>query len=195
MPPALPRFLVLYTALFAAFGVASPFFAAFLASRGLRPEAIGLVLAAGTATRLVAGPVGGRIADRLQTPRSGAGGLCGGGCLRRVRLPAGRGRRAAAAGQCDARGDAGSADPDRRCAGAGRRRASACATAGCGAPGPPHSSWARCCRDRWSPVLGFPRSSGSTARCWASPPAAPGSCRTCAFATGRSDRDGSIPKA
>ena len=65
----LPRFLALYTALFAAFGVASPFFAAFLSGRGLRPEAIGLVLAAGTATRLLAGPVGGRIADRLGTPR------------------------------------------------------------------------------------------------------------------------------
>lgn len=70
MPSPLPRFLVLYAALFAAFGVASPFFAAFLASRGLRPEAIGLALAAGTATRLIAGPVGGRIADRLRTPRS-----------------------------------------------------------------------------------------------------------------------------
>jgi PPP family 3-phenylpropionic acid transporter len=66
---ALPRFLALYTTLFAAFGVASPFFAAFLGGRGLRPEAIGLVLAAGTATRLVAGPAGGRVADRLGTPR------------------------------------------------------------------------------------------------------------------------------
>jgi len=68
-PPALLRFLALYGALFAAFGVASPFFAAFLASRGLRPEAIGLVLAAGTATRLLAGPFGGRLADRLGAPR------------------------------------------------------------------------------------------------------------------------------
>ena len=38
-----PRFLALYGALFAAFGVASPFFGAFLGGRGLRPEAIGLV--------------------------------------------------------------------------------------------------------------------------------------------------------
>jgi PPP family 3-phenylpropionic acid transporter len=66
---ALPRFLALYATLFAAFGVASPFFAAFLAGRGLRPEAIGLVLAAGTATRLLAGPVGGQVADRLGAPR------------------------------------------------------------------------------------------------------------------------------
>jgi PPP family 3-phenylpropionic acid transporter len=65
----LPRFLTLYGTLFAAFGVASPFFAAFLGERGLHPEAIGLVLAAGTATRLLAGPIGGRIADRLAAPR------------------------------------------------------------------------------------------------------------------------------
>jgi PPP family 3-phenylpropionic acid transporter len=69
IPSALARFLTLYSALFAAFGVASPFFAAFLAFRALRPEAIGLVLAAGTAARLIAGPVGGRLADRLGSPR------------------------------------------------------------------------------------------------------------------------------
>ena len=68
-PSALPRFLALYITLFAAFGVVSPFLAAFLAERGLRPEAIGLVLAAGTAVRLFAGPFGGRLADRLGTPR------------------------------------------------------------------------------------------------------------------------------
>jgi PPP family 3-phenylpropionic acid transporter len=66
---ALPHFLVLYGALFAAFGVASPFFAAFLAGRGLWPEAIGLVLAAGTAVRLAAGPAGGWVADRFEAPR------------------------------------------------------------------------------------------------------------------------------
>jgi PPP family 3-phenylpropionic acid transporter len=63
------RFLALYSALFGAFGVASPFFGAFLAGRGLPPEAIGLVLASGTAVRLLAGPVGGRTADRLSSPR------------------------------------------------------------------------------------------------------------------------------
>jgi PPP family 3-phenylpropionic acid transporter len=66
---ALSRFLALYIVLFAAFGAASPFLAAFLAGRGLRPEAIGLVLAAGTAIRLLAGPLGGRLADRLGAPR------------------------------------------------------------------------------------------------------------------------------
>ncbi|MGD0109784.1 MAG: MFS transporter, partial [Rhodopila sp.] len=69
MRTALPRFLKLYGTMFAAFGVASPFFAAFLGGRGLAPEAIGLVLAAGTAVRLVAGPLGGRVADRLGAPR------------------------------------------------------------------------------------------------------------------------------
>ena len=69
MASALPRFVALYAALFAAFGVASPFFAAFLGSRGPGPEAIGVVLAAGTAMRLVAGPLGGRLADRLRAPR------------------------------------------------------------------------------------------------------------------------------
>jgi PPP family 3-phenylpropionic acid transporter len=66
---ALPRFLMLYAVLFAAFGVASPFIAAFLAGRALRPEAIGLVLAAGTAVRLIGGPLGARLADRVGAPR------------------------------------------------------------------------------------------------------------------------------
>jgi MFS transporter, PPP family, 3-phenylpropionic acid transporter len=64
------RLLALYTVLFAAFGVASPFFAAFLADKGLHPTAIGIVIAAGTGTRLIAGPLGGRIADRLGAPRA-----------------------------------------------------------------------------------------------------------------------------
>ena len=63
LPSPLPRFLVLYAALFAAFGVASPFFPGLLQQDGLGPGAIGVVLAAGTAIRLLAGPLGGRIAD------------------------------------------------------------------------------------------------------------------------------------
>jgi PPP family 3-phenylpropionic acid transporter len=64
----LPRFLVLYSALFAAFGVASPFLPALLLQDGLDPTAIGIVLAAGTAIRLIAGPLGGQIADRTGRP-------------------------------------------------------------------------------------------------------------------------------
>jgi PPP family 3-phenylpropionic acid transporter len=64
----LPRFLLLYAALFAAFGVASPFLPGLLQQDGLQPEAIGLVLAAGTAIRLLAGPAGGRLADRTGRP-------------------------------------------------------------------------------------------------------------------------------
>ncbi len=55
---------MLYGALFAAFGAASPFLPALLLQHGLHPEAIGIVLAAGTAIRLLAGPFGGRLADR-----------------------------------------------------------------------------------------------------------------------------------
>jgi PPP family 3-phenylpropionic acid transporter len=66
---ALPRFVLLYIALYAAFGVASPFLPAFLASRGLAPEQIGLLLALGTAARLPSGAFAGWLADRLQALR------------------------------------------------------------------------------------------------------------------------------
>jgi PPP family 3-phenylpropionic acid transporter len=66
---ALPRFILLYVALYAAFGIASPFLPAFLASRGLAPEQIGLLLALGTAARLPSGAFAGWIADRLQALR------------------------------------------------------------------------------------------------------------------------------
>src|SRR5277367_3405062 len=59
------RFLVLYATMFAAFGVASPFLPALLHERGLGPSEIGAVLAAGTAVRLITGPVISRLADRL----------------------------------------------------------------------------------------------------------------------------------
>ena len=51
--------------MFAAFGVASPFLPALLHERGLGPSEIGAVLAAGTAVRLITGPVISRLADRL----------------------------------------------------------------------------------------------------------------------------------
>jgi MFS transporter, PPP family, 3-phenylpropionic acid transporter len=67
---ALPRFLALYSALYAAFGVHSPFFPALLEDRGLQPESIGMALAAGTAVRLIAGPTAGRLADRFNAPKA-----------------------------------------------------------------------------------------------------------------------------
>ena len=65
----LARFILLFV-LYAAFGVSSPFFPSFLSARGLEPEAIAVVLAAGTAIRLVAAPLAGRIADRLDASRA-----------------------------------------------------------------------------------------------------------------------------
>jgi PPP family 3-phenylpropionic acid transporter len=59
------RFLLLYGTMFAAFGVASPFLPALLHERGLGPSEIGAVLAAGTAVRLITGPVISRLADRF----------------------------------------------------------------------------------------------------------------------------------
>jgi MFS transporter, PPP family, 3-phenylpropionic acid transporter len=68
--PVLLRFMLLYGALFSAFGCVSPFLPAFLAGRGLGPEELGLVLGGATAIRLVCGPIAGRIADRLHAFRA-----------------------------------------------------------------------------------------------------------------------------
>ena len=70
----LPRFLALYAALFAAFGVASPFLPNLLQQDGLGAGALGVVLAAGTGIRLLAGPLGGRLADRTGWPTGVLGG-------------------------------------------------------------------------------------------------------------------------
>jgi PPP family 3-phenylpropionic acid transporter len=69
MRSPLARFLALYGGMFAAFGVASPFLPGLLLQDGLGAGAIGVVLACGTAVRLVAGPFGGRLADRMGRPR------------------------------------------------------------------------------------------------------------------------------
>jgi PPP family 3-phenylpropionic acid transporter len=66
---ALPRFILLYAALYAAFGVASPFLPAFVAGRGLPPEQLGLLLGAGTAVRLLAAPLAGRAGDLIRSLR------------------------------------------------------------------------------------------------------------------------------
>lgn len=52
------------------FGVASPFLPAFLASRGVSPDQLGLVLSLATVVRLFAGPMAGRIADNYQALRT-----------------------------------------------------------------------------------------------------------------------------
>src|SRR5262245_5685267 len=65
----LTRFILLYAAMYAAFGVASPFLPAFLSARGLAPEQLGLVLGAGTAVRLLTAPLAGRIGDLIQALR------------------------------------------------------------------------------------------------------------------------------
>ena len=66
---ALTKFILLYAAMYAAFGVASPFLPAFLNARGLTPEQLGLALGAGTAVRLLTAPLAGRIGDLLQALR------------------------------------------------------------------------------------------------------------------------------
>jgi MFS transporter, PPP family, 3-phenylpropionic acid transporter len=63
---ALPRFILLYAAMYAGFGVASPFLPAFVSARGLSAEQLGLVLSAGTAVRLLTAPLAGRTGDLLQ---------------------------------------------------------------------------------------------------------------------------------
>ncbi|MEA2838762.1 MAG: transporter, family, 3-phenylpropionic acid transporter [Methylobacteriaceae bacterium] len=64
-----PRFLLLYAALYAAFGLASPFTPALLHERGLNVTSIGLFLALGTAIRAVSAPMAGRVADRFAALR------------------------------------------------------------------------------------------------------------------------------
>jgi PPP family 3-phenylpropionic acid transporter len=64
------RFLLLYGTLYAGFGVQSPYLPLLLQSRGIGPELIGVVLAAGTAMRLAAGPTAGALADRRQARRA-----------------------------------------------------------------------------------------------------------------------------
>ncbi len=66
---ALKKFILLYAAMYAAFGVASPFLPAFLNARGLAPEQLGLALGAGTAVRLLTAPLAGRIGDLMQALR------------------------------------------------------------------------------------------------------------------------------
>jgi PPP family 3-phenylpropionic acid transporter len=65
-----PKFVVLYTALYAAFGVISPFLPAFLQSHDLATEEIAAVMAMGTGIRLLSGPLAGRFSDHHRAWRS-----------------------------------------------------------------------------------------------------------------------------
>jgi PPP family 3-phenylpropionic acid transporter len=62
-------YIVLYAALYAAFGVASPFWPKFFETRALTSEQIGLILGAAMLVRLAAGPLVGMLADRLGSLR------------------------------------------------------------------------------------------------------------------------------
>jgi PPP family 3-phenylpropionic acid transporter len=59
------RFALLYCVLYLAFGTTSPFLPAFLESRGITAEQLGVIFAAATAMRLLAAPMTARLADRL----------------------------------------------------------------------------------------------------------------------------------
>ena len=62
-------YIILYAALYAAFGVASPFWPKFFKSKALSSQQIGLILAAALSMRLVAGPLVGLLADYMGSLR------------------------------------------------------------------------------------------------------------------------------
>ena len=63
------RFFILYGSLYAGFGVQSPYLPILLDNHHLRPETIGLALAAGMAMRLMAAQAVARLADHLDAPK------------------------------------------------------------------------------------------------------------------------------
>jgi len=62
-------FIIVYALLYGAFGAASPFLPALIEERGVSPELIGVLFAAGTAIRLLSAPIAGHITDRTQAHR------------------------------------------------------------------------------------------------------------------------------
>jgi MFS transporter, PPP family, 3-phenylpropionic acid transporter len=63
------KFALLFSTLYAAFGVASPFLPELLSLHGLDPERLGLTLSLATMIRLISAPFAGRIADRFHALR------------------------------------------------------------------------------------------------------------------------------
>jgi PPP family 3-phenylpropionic acid transporter len=61
---------LLYATQFFAYGVILPFLPAVFAARGMDAAEVAALLAAGSAVRLFAGPLGGRLADALAAPRA-----------------------------------------------------------------------------------------------------------------------------
>lgn len=66
----LTPFVLLYAAMYAAYGVASPFLPAYVNARGIPAGELGLVLGAATAMRLLSATFVGRLADFLQALRT-----------------------------------------------------------------------------------------------------------------------------
>ena len=67
--PPVARFVILYAALYSAFGVVFPFLPAYFGDRGLTARQIALVIGLGTVVRLASGPLIGRLADSRRTWR------------------------------------------------------------------------------------------------------------------------------
>jgi MFS transporter, PPP family, 3-phenylpropionic acid transporter len=63
-------YIVLYSSMYAAFGVSSPFWPKFFETKGLTSQQIGFILAASMLVRLASGPLVGRLADTLGSLRA-----------------------------------------------------------------------------------------------------------------------------
>jgi PPP family 3-phenylpropionic acid transporter len=63
------KFALLFSTLYAAFGVASPFLPELLSLHGVDPERLGLTLSLATTIRLISAPLAGSIADRYRALR------------------------------------------------------------------------------------------------------------------------------
>ena len=148
---ALLAYLVLFAALYAAFGVQSPYLPRLLQDHGLGAEAIGTVLAAGTAIRLAAGPAAGYLADRLDAARLVFAGCAAAAAVAAiVYLPA-RGfwpLLAVSLAQASALAPLAPLC-DSRCSPLPVREGTASITAGCAALDRAPSSSERCYRGKW----------------------------------------------